>query len=70
VQGKARREAARRRKINLSSRNSPRGNGSRPMRSGDWLAAQRPMFRDAGQSPPRAVRLLPLLREEFRLHMA
>ena len=44
-QGKARHEAARRRnsecKINLSCRNSSRGNGSRPKRSCDWLAARR-----------------------------
>ena len=44
-QGKARREAARRRnsecKMNLSCRNSSRSNGSRLQRSGDWLAARR-----------------------------
>jgi len=45
MQGRARRETARRRnsecKIDLSSRNSSRGNGSIGLqRSGDWLAAR------------------------------
>ena len=59
-QGKARREAARRRnskcKINLSCWNSSRGNGSRPTVQ-RWLAgsaALRPMWHAAGQSPLRS----------------
>ena len=59
-QGKARREAARRRnsecKINLSCRNSSRGNGSRTTAQ-RWLAgsaALRPMCHAAGQSPLRS----------------
>jgi len=43
-QGRARREAARRRnsecKMNLSSRNSSLGNGTRPTASADWLAVR------------------------------
>jgi len=59
-QGKARREAARRRnsecKINLSCPNSSRGNGSRPTahRRLAGGAEQRPMCRAAGQSTLRS----------------
>jgi len=70
-QGKARREAARRNsecKITLSCRNSSRGNGNRPKRSGDWLAARRCDQCDTLPANHRcAVSVLPLLREEYGL---
>ena len=71
-QGRARREAARRRnsecKIDLSCRNSSRGNGSRPKRSGDWLTARRCDQCDTLPANHRcAVGVLPLLQEEFGL---
>jgi len=71
-QGKARREAARRRnfecKINLSSPNSSRSNGSTPT-AHRWLAGSVSHWsqrRTASQSPLRCRPILPLPREKFR----